>query len=143
MHAIYLPFIAALGVLVGAASARAQTGPVIVIPGKPGVPVTVNGMIVDGALIYGDWGLARPGHGELVIEGPIAFAAPWDSRGYFPSTGRVPRYGRHEIEPKRLRPRATSYRREWGIESNFNVPVTEYPPFDPPPVIMAPRRGSR
>ena len=119
---------------------RAQTGPVIVIPGKPGVPVTINGVIVDGAVVYSDWGLARPGHGELVIEGPLAFAAPWDERGYYPATGRMPRLGRREIEPSRsLRPRPTSFRRNWSIGSEFRVPVTEHPPFDPPPVIMAPR----
>jgi hypothetical protein len=122
-----------------AAPARAQTGPVIVIPGKAGVPVTVNGVIVDGAVIYGDWGLARPGHGELLIEGPVAFSAPFDSRGYYPATGHMPRLGRQEIEPKGHRARPTSFRRDWSIESNFNRPVTEYPPFDPPPVIMAPR----
>ena len=143
MRVAYLPFLVALGVLVGAAAAHAQTGPVIVIPGKPGVPVIVNGVIVDGALIYGDWGLARPGHGDLVIEGPIAFSAPWDSRGYFPASGRMPRHGRHEIVPARPRPRPASFHRAWGIESNFNAPVTEYPPFDPPPVIVAPRRGHR
>lgn len=122
-----------------AAPARAQTGPVIVIPGKAGVPVTVNGVIVDGAVIYGDWGLARPGHGELLIEGPVAFSAPFDSRGYYPATGHMPRLGRQEIEPKYHRPRPTSFRRDWSIESNFKTPVTEYPPIDPPPVIMAPR----
>lgn len=143
MRVAQLPFLAALGVLLGAASAHAQTGPVVVIPGKAGVPVTINGVIVDGAIVYGDWGLARPGHGEIVIEGPVAFSAPWDSRSYFPATGRMPRYGRHEIEPKRLRPRATSFHREWSIESNFKAPVTEYPPFHPPPVITAPRRGHR
>lgn len=137
------PFLAALGVLVGATAAHAQTGPVVVIPGKAGVPVIVNGVIVDGALIYGDWGLARPGHGELVIEGPVAFSAPWDSRGYFPATGRMPRYGRHEIAPARSRARPASFRRDWSIESNFNAPVTEYPPFDPPPVIMAPPQRRR
>ena len=63
--------------------ARAQTGPVIAIPGKAGVPVTINGVIVDGAVIYGDWGLARPGHGELVIEGPVGLAAPWETRNSF------------------------------------------------------------
>ena len=126
--------------LASALPARAQTGPVIAIPGKVGVPVTINGVIVDGAVIYGDWGLARPGHGELVIEGPVGFAAPWDSRGYYPWTGRAPRLGRYEIEPpKRLRPHPTSFRRDWSAESQFRAPVTEYPPFDPPPVIMAPR----
>ena len=137
MHAGQL-LLAALCAASLAAPARAQTGPVIVIPGKAGVPVTVNGVIVDGAVIYGDWGLARPGHGELLIEGPVAFSAPFDSRGSYPATGHMPRLGRQEIEPKGHRPRPTSFR-DWSIESNFKQPVTEYPPFDPPPVIMAPR----
>src|SRR5256714_9871555 len=85
--------------LAGALPARAQTGPLIAIPGKPGVPVIINGAIVDGAVIWGDWDLARPGHGELVIEGPVGFAEPFDHRGYFPWTGRAPRLGRYEIEP--------------------------------------------
>jgi hypothetical protein len=124
----------------GAMAAYAQTGPVIVIPGKPGVPVIIDGVIADGAVVYGDWGLARPGHGELVIEGPIAFSAPLDQRGYYPATGRMPRIGRYEVEPPRSqRPRPTSFRRDWSAGSEFRAPVTEYPPFDPPPVILAPR----
>ena len=132
-------------VVFGGAPAQAQTGPVIVVPGKPGVPVTIDGVVVDGAVVYGDWGLARPGHGRILIEGPVAFTANWDSRGYFPATGRAPRYGRYEVEPPaRRRPRAgTSFHREWSIESDPRVPVTEYPPFDPPPVILAPRQGRR
>lgn len=138
-HELFLAAVCAACV-VGAVPAHAQTGPVIVIPGKLGVPVTINGVIVDGAVVYGDWGLARPGHGELVIEGPVAFAAPWDQRSYYPATGRMPRLGRHEVEPpKGRRARPTSFRRDWSIESEFRPPVTEYPPFDPPPVIMAPR----
>lgn len=133
-------FLAALCAAFLTAPARAQTGPVIAIPGKPGVPVIVNGVIVDGAVIWGDWGLARPGHGELVIEGPVGFAEPWDQRGYYPLTGRAPRLGRYEIDPpKRHRPHPASFRRDWSAESEFRAPVTEYPPFDPPPVIMAPR----
>jgi hypothetical protein len=124
-------------------AARAQTGPVIVIPGKPGVPVTINGVIVDGAVVYGDWGLARPGHGQIIIEGPVAFTQNWDSRGYFPATGRPPRYGRLEIEPA-PRPRAnTNYHRDWSTGSDTTRPVTEYPPFNPPPVILAPRERPR
>src|SRR5436190_14609844 len=123
-----------------AVTARAQTGPVIAIPGKLGVPVTINGVIVDGAVIWGDWGLARPGHGELVVDGLVAFAAPpWDSRNYYPQTGRKPRVGRQEVEPKHQRADPTSFRREWSAGSNFKRrPVTEYPPYDPPPVIFAP-----
>jgi hypothetical protein len=145
MRARLPAILAVLGVSIAAgAAARAQTGPVIVVPGKVGVPVTINGMIVDGAIVYGDWGLARPGHGELIIEGPIAFAAPAWSPGYFPSTGHAPRVGRQEVEPpQKRRPVNTNYHREWSSQSDTTRPVTEYPPFDPPPVILAPRERRR
>src|SRR3954471_24844550 len=125
--------------------ACAQTGPVIVIPGKPGVPVIMNGLIVDGALVWGDFGLAKPNNAGLIIERPAAYAQPAVSSGYFPATGRKPRVGRHEVEPPvRARPRMNAnYYRDWSVESEFRKPVTEYPPFDPPPVILAPREHRR
>jgi hypothetical protein len=140
-----LPLLVALcAAVAGAPRAHAQTGPVIAIPGKPGVPVIINGVIVDGAVIYGDWGLARPGHGQIVIEGPVAYTANYDSRGYYPATGRQPRVGRLEIVPKVQRVRAsTDFHREWSAGSDRRKPVTEYPPIDPPPVIVAPRAGHR
>jgi len=122
-----------------AAPARAQTGPVIAIPGKVGVPVTMNGVIVDGAVIWGDWGLARPTFG-VVVDGLVEFAdPPQDSRDYYPKSGRKPRVGRQEVEPKHRRPIPTNFRRDWSTQSDFSQPVTEYPPYDPPPVILAPR----
>ncbi len=134
-----LSVVAALGAALASSDARAQTGPVIVIPGKAGVATTINGVIVDGAVVYGDWGLARPGHGDIIIEGPAGFAQQFNSRGYFPATGRRPRYGRLEIAPPpRPRP-STDYHRDWFAGSDRSRPVTEYPPFDPPPVILAPR----
>jgi hypothetical protein len=134
-----LPLAVVLCAAFAGAQARAQTGPVIVIPGKAGVATTINGVVVDGAVVYGDWGLARPGHGEIVIEGPVGFMQNWDSRGYFPATGYRPRYGRLEIAP-RPRPRpSTDYYRDWSAGSDTRAPVTQYPPFDPPPVILAPR----
>jgi hypothetical protein len=132
-------FLLALCILAGVGAARAQTGPVIVVPGKPGVPVLINGVIVDGAVVYGDWGLARPGHGQIIIEGPVSLPEYYAAPGYFPKSGRKPRYGRHEIEPP-PRPRgSTSYHRAWSAGSDPTAPVTQYPPFDPPPVIVAPR----
>jgi hypothetical protein len=129
--------------LAGAQSASAQTGPVIVIPGKPGVPVMINGVVADYDVVYGDWGLARPGHGQVIIEGPVGLPRSYDARGYFPSTGQAPRYGRLEVEPPpRARP-STSYHREWSAGSDMSQPVTQYPPFNPPPVILAPRNMPR
>lgn len=134
-----LPLAAVLCAALAGAQARAQTGPVIVIPGKAGVATMINGVIADGAVVYGDWGLARPGHGQIVIEGPVGFATYDDSRGYFPATGRRPRVGRLEVvPPPRPRP-STDYHRDWSAGSDKRAPVTQYPPFDPPPVILAPR----
>lgn len=131
--------------LADAAPARAQTGPVIVVSGKPGVAVSINGLIVDGAVVYGDWGLAKPNNAGLIIEGPVAYAVPAWSPGYFPATGHRPRYGRLEVQPPaKRRVRAdTNFSREWSVESEFRKPVTEYPPFNPPPVILAPRERRR
>src|SRR5262245_64576 len=98
MHVGSALFAGLCAAALGAKAARAQTGPVIALPGKPGVPVTINGVIVDGAVIYGDWGLARPGHGQVIVVGPVTYATPWDLPGYYPKTGRRPRSGRHEID---------------------------------------------
>lgn len=138
--ALLLALCAALG---GTHGARTQTGPVIVVPGKPGIPVTIYGVVVDGAVVYGDWGLARNGGPQIIIDGPVGAIENWDSRGYYPSMGRAPRVGRLEIEPA-PRPRGnTNFYREWGTGSNMDAPVTEYPPFNPPPVILAPSGRQR
>lgn len=122
-----------------AAPVHAQTGPVIAIPGKFGVPVIMNGVVVDGAVIWGDWGLARPTHG-VVVDGLVEFTPPpYDSRAYYPKTGRQPRVGRQEVQPASRRPTNTNFQRDWSSQSDFSKPVTEYPPYDPPPVILAPR----
>ena len=127
-----------------ASSAHAQTGPVVVIPGKPGVPVIMNGLVVDGAVVYGDWGLAKPNNSGLIIDGAVSYAVPLPSPGYFPSTGKLPKFGREEAEPAKPQQRTdTNFYRDWSISSEFRKPVTEYPPFDPPSVIIAPRDRRR
>jgi hypothetical protein len=136
LSALVLALCAAIA---GTLGARAQSGPVIVVPGKVGIPVTINGVVVDGAVVYGDWGLGRNGGPQIIIDGPVGAIENWDSRGYYPSMGHAPRVGRLEIEPP-ARPRHnTNFYREWGTGSNMEAPVTEYPPFNPPPVILAPK----
>ena len=135
--------VALCALAIGAAAAHAQTGPVIVVPGRPDVPVMINGVIANGAVVYGDWGLARPGHGQIIIEGPIAYGESFAPPGYFPSAGHAPRRGRLEVEPPPRRRPSTDFYRDWSVESDARRPVTEYPPFDPPPVILAPRGRRR
>ena len=48
--------ITALAILIGtAATAVADTGPLVVIPGKVGVPVIINGRDVSYAVVEGEW----------------------------------------------------------------------------------------
>ena len=142
LRAIAISGLLALSLQGGVAFAS-DTAPVIVVPGRPGVPVIINGVDVTGAVVFGDWGLARPGRGAILIDGPVVYTAPYVPGGYYPANGRAPRYGRDEVEPPpRPRP-TTSYSRTWSAGSDTTRPVTDYPPFNPPPVILAPQDGSR
>jgi hypothetical protein len=133
----------------GIAPVRADHAPAIVIPGRPTVPVIINGRDASYAVVEGDWGLYRAGAvSPTVIYNP--FLAPHPIYGpppahYFPRTGQKPRVGRLEKVPPANRPLpqpAESFHREWGVQSQPG-PVTEYPPFDPPPVILAPQELHR
>src|SRR5262245_33200369 len=80
-----------------AAPAAAQNEPVIVVPGRPGVPVLMWGVDVSGAVIEGEFGLNRPGQAAPTVIMPYwqtyqFYAVP--PGGYFPSTGHKPRSGR-------------------------------------------------
>lgn len=149
------------GLVLGSASAlAADSGPVIVIPGRYGLPVIINGVDVTGAVIEGDWGLYKP---HMV--NPTVIPAPWlipgrgyrgayyqgggVGDGYYPAFGHEPGYGRHEIEPpanRRLPPPAKSYHRSWSSHSD-PVPASLDPPA--PPLFISPqiypgvRRGDR
>lgn len=130
------------GLVLAGGPACADNEPVIVVPGKAGVPVIINGVDATGAVVYGDWGLFRP-RGAVVIEGGIWPAAPawapapdWPPH-YFPATGRTPAYGRKEIDTPARPGLAPAYHKSWTSESQPG-PVTEYPPFAPPAVVVAP-----
>jgi hypothetical protein len=124
--------------------AFAQYEPVIVVPGKPGVPVMYFGRDISWSIVEGDFGLARPSQTNPTViyrRAPGALIGP-PSSGYYPATGQSPRYGRLEIEPpanRRLPPPAESYYRSWSTQPD-SEPATIYPPYDPPPVIVAPPR---
>lgn len=133
-----------LAVFATAMPACADTGPVIVIPSRPGVPVVINGYDASYSVVEGDWGLARPGIGVTVIGGhpllPNHVYAPRNS--YLPRYGRAPLRGRNEVEPPPDRPLpepAESFSRSWSTSSEFQ-PVTDVraplpdraQPFEPP-----------
>jgi len=129
----------------GAEPVRADHAPVYVVPGKAGVPVYINGQEASYTVVEGDWGLSRPGHVvPTIVYGPLIGPPPLTGYGYFPRTGRPPRSGRYEIEPqpnRALPPPAESYYRHWSAGADPKSKVTTYPPFDPPPVILAPEFG--
>jgi hypothetical protein len=131
------------GVMLGSASAlAADTGPVIVIPGRLGQPVMINGVDASGTVVEGDFGLNKP---HMVA--PRIISAPfWRPQrsyledSYFPATGREPGYGRYEIVPpanRRLPPPAPSYHHTWSSQSE-PLPATIEPPAAQP-VIVAPQ----
>jgi hypothetical protein len=141
----------------GCAYAGADTEPVIVVPGRPGVPIIITGQDVRGAVIEGEWGLARGYTGITIIRPwpsrpwPRVYERPgWISPGgrYFPATGKPPRVGRLEVIPpadRALPPPAQSFRRIWGAESAplpaTSEPTYPYPvPYAVPPVVINPRR---
>jgi hypothetical protein len=127
--------------LAASVAAQADHQPVIAIPGNVQVPVIIDGVDASGALVYGDFGLYAPGRIPPQIVGPTVMPVePYghgyypNSFGYYPRTGRQPRYGRQEIDtPPRALPPAPSYHREWSASSGPGQ-VTTYPPYAMPDV---------
>jgi len=130
-------------IVVGAAAtALADDGPTIVVPNRAVAPIVINGCDASYAVVESDWGL-----GKNVRLAPTVYGcrAPIvrEVGHYFPSGGRVPGYGRLEVEPpanRRLPPQAESYSRSWSAQS---APPAAQPvvPMNPPEVIIAPRDG--
>jgi len=130
MRAIALLWIIQLANLLGS-PAQAGDAPAIVIPGRAGVPVIINGGDASYCVVEGDWGLA-----PCPPQRPI----PSYELPYFPAQGRQPGYGRLEVEPppdRELPKPAESYHRQWesqsapvppsGGESPANVDLTVVP----------------
>jgi hypothetical protein len=127
---------AALLLAVTASPAFAQREPVIVIPGKVGVPVYINGIDASWGIVEGEFGLHRPGlvaptvtYRPLLISYPTAAPRP-----FFPRDDKKPGYGRLEIIPpanRPLPPPAPSYYRSWSSSSGSS-PATIYPSYPMP-----------
>jgi hypothetical protein len=135
---------AALLLAVTTSPALAQREPEIVIPGKPGVPVMINGIDASWGVVEGEFGLDRPGMvAPTVVYRPLLVSIPQNVPGYFPREGRKPGYGRLEIVPppdRVLPPPAPTYFRSWSSQSAPG-PVTDYPPYPMPPVVINPQFG--
>jgi hypothetical protein len=142
------------GVVLGSGWAHAaDSGPVLVLPGRHGLPVIINGIDVTGAVLEGDWGLYSPHMvGPTVIIPPPAWSrrrgypgghyqGGYVQGGYFPAFGHEPAYGRDEIEPpadRRLPPPAPSFHRSWSSQSD-PLPASLDPPTRSPPLLIAPQ----
>ena len=106
------------------APARADSGPVIVIPSRPGVPVIINGRDASYAVVEGDWGLSRPGAVPVTVIGgsPVLPNEVYRQRNpYTPKYGRAPDRGRNEVEPpadRALPEPAESFSRSWSTSSD-------------------------
>ena len=118
----------------------------IVIPGRPGVPIVINGVDASYAVVEGDWGLGQGTHVEPTVYGGRYFDPVPNVGHYYPSAGRMPGYGRLEIEPpsnRRLPQPAESYHQSWSAQS-APLPAQSNVPVNPPEIIYAPqvdRRG--
>src|ERR1700709_2396085 len=112
----------ALAILIGTtATAFAAGGFEIVIPGRPGVPIIINGVDASYAVVEGDWGLGKGGQVQTKVYG-VGNQHPVPNVGhYYPSAGLVPALVFFVL----LSPAATtppqgseSYHQSWGAQSN-------------------------
>src|SRR5690349_18222249 len=130
----------AMAVLIATAPAALAEGFERVIPGRPGVPVIINGLDVSYAVVEGDFGLGRGYQVPMTIYGGRLVEPEPPVGHYYPSLGHKPGYGRLEIEPpknRKLSQPAESYFRSWSAQSAPLPPQTDVP-ANPPPIVVAP-----
>ncbi len=132
----------ALAILIGTSyAASAAEGFDIVIPGRPGVPIIINGIDASYAVVEGMYGLGKGLHMQPTIYGG-RYIDPVPNVGhYYPSAGHMPGYGRLEIQPpaNRKLPRpAESFHESWSAQS-APLPAQSDVPANPPPIIVAPQ----
>src|SRR5215468_6911762 len=138
----------ALALLTGLSASAFAEGFEIVVPGRPDVPIEINGIDVSFAVLEGGFGLGKGVNNQPTIYGGRLVSPAPEVGHYYPSLGLKPAYGRLEIEPpanRKLPKPAESYHQFWGAQSAPNPPTLPNPqaevPIYPPPVIMAPPQG--
>jgi hypothetical protein len=140
--------ITTLAILIGlTGAALASDGFNLVRPGRPGVPVLLNGVDISYAVVEGEFGLGKGVNNLPTVLGGRYIDAEPNVGHYYPSMGLRPGYGRVEIEPpadRKLPKPAESFHQSWSAQS-APLPAQSTPPQDvpfyPPPVIVAPRGG--
>ena len=129
----------ALALLIGTSPAAVAGGGVDrVIPGRPGVPVIINGIDASYAVVEGMFGLGKGTHVEPTIYGGRRIDPVPHVGHYYPTLGQTPGYGRSEIDPpanRELPQPAESFHQSWTTQPP--PPALEVPE-NPPPVIVAP-----
>jgi hypothetical protein len=126
------------------ATAFAGGGFDIVVPGRAGVPIIINGIDASYAVVEGEWGLGRNEPVQPTIYGGRIIDPEPPVGHYYPSAGHAPGYGRLEIEPpsnRKLPQPAESYYRSWSSQS-MPLPAQSGEPVNPPAVIYAPQIGN-
>ncbi|MDE2377220.1 hypothetical protein [Bradyrhizobium sp.] len=138
--------LALAAILIGLpAAALAADGFEIVVPGRPGVPIIINGIDASYAVVEGEWGLAKGTQVQPTIYGGsyVPERQPPEVGHYYPTMGLRPGYGRLEVEPptnRKLPQPAQSYYRSWDAHSAPLPPQMDVP-VNPPAVIIAPEIG--
>src|SRR3954468_1688201 len=132
----------ALAIVVTTTSAAlAGGGFEIVVPGRAGVPIIINGLDASYAVIEGDWGLGKGVQVQPTIYGG-RYIDPVPRVGhYYPSAGLMPGYGRLEVEPppgRKLPQPAESYHQS-GSAQSAPLPAQSDVPVNPPAIIYAPQ----
>src|SRR6266481_3108572 len=109
----------------------------IVIPGRPGVPIIINGIDASYAAVEGEWGLGKGEQVQPTIYGGRYVDYTPNVGHYYPSAGHLPGYGRLEIQPavgRRLPQPAESYHQSWSAQS-APLPAQSDVPVNPPAII--------
>jgi hypothetical protein len=142
-------------VVAGSPVDAAEGAPVFVIPGRTPGPIVINQYDARWAVVEGDFGLSRPGHGtQIVIGGRYVGPRRQVIRSYYPTSSQKPELGRHEIEPssnRELPKPAEDFSRNWSTKSSEPVPPADLPnpnagpegvPANPP-IVVVPQIGPR